>query len=70
MRDVWIRIRKIAYNGETSFEARVDLFPEAAVYEPTADEAYNGMRALLPDLVEHYIDVHGHVPWKILESQS
>ena len=70
MRDVWIRIRKIR-NADTDnkimFEARVDLFPDAAVYEDTADEAYENMRALIPEMTEAYIETHGHVPWKQFE---
>ncbi len=68
MRDIWIRIRKIN-NADSDhkdiFEARVGLFPDAAVYADTVDEAYDQMRALVPDMTEAYIETHGHVPWKL-----
>ena len=75
MKEMWLRIRRFESEGdhpgdvEIMYEARCDLFPDAAIFADTADEAYEQMTVLVPELMESYFETFGRLPyeWKLDE---
>jgi hypothetical protein len=51
MKGHWVRIRKIEQDGETMYESRCDLFPDAVVFEDKAEDAVSAMCDVVDALV-------------------
>lgn len=47
------------------YEARCDMFPDAAVFENTADDAYQAMHDVIVMMLEAYVETFGKVPGKV-----
>ena len=69
MKDMWIRIRKFDSEGdhpgeiEVMYESRCDMFPDAAMFADTADKAYEEMTMMVPEMMEHYFETFGKLPY-------